>query len=118
MNITFMIGNGFDINLGLDTKYTDFIKVYRSIQPRDNKIIRRFKEEIIEQNLPLWANAEMAFGKQTSFISEDFTVEDYCNCHSHFCTALAEYLKGEQKRLVLSKEKLPVIAEKLFKSCK
>lgn len=24
MNITFLVGNGFDINLGLKTKYTDF----------------------------------------------------------------------------------------------
>lgn len=30
MNITFLIGNGFDRNLGLDTTYSDFIKVYKN----------------------------------------------------------------------------------------
>ena len=29
MNITFMIGNGFDRNLGLKTKYSDFIAWYK-----------------------------------------------------------------------------------------
>ena len=28
MNITFLIGNGFDLNLGLATAYSDFVKYY------------------------------------------------------------------------------------------
>ena len=116
MNVTFMIGNGFDINLGLRTQYTDFIEVYRKIQPQDNEIIKRFKSEIIGKNLPLWSAAELAFGKQTSSISEDFTVVDYCNCHAHFCTELAEYLRGEQKKLVLNKENLPTISSNFSKA--
>ena len=111
MNITFMIGNGFDINLGLSTKYTDFINVYRKIQDQDNELIRKFKKEIIECDLPLWSNAELAFGKQTSLLNESFTVEDYCSCHSHFCRSLANYLREEQKKLVLSKEDSSVILE-------
>ena len=30
MYITFLIGNGFDLNLGLKTKYRDFLEVYTS----------------------------------------------------------------------------------------
>ena len=116
MNITFMIGNGFDINLGLATQYKDFIDIYRNIQVQDDEIIQKFKKNIINCDLPLWSNAEMAFGKQTSCINDNFSVEDYCYCHSHFCTALAEYLKVEQKKLELSKEKLPVIAENFSKA--
>lgn len=116
MNVTFMIGNGFDLNLGLRTKYTDFIKVYRKIQPQDDEIIKRFKNEIIGENLALWSEAELAFGKQTSSISEDFTVEDYCKCHIDFCTELAEYLRGEQKRLIFNKENLPTISSNFSKA--
>ena len=29
MNITFLIGNGFDRNLGLETTYSDFVKEYK-----------------------------------------------------------------------------------------
>lgn len=109
MNITFMIGNGFDLNLGLSTRYLDFINVYRNIQEQDNAIIEKFKEEIIESDIPLWSNAELAFGKQTSLLNENFTVVDYCRCHSHFCRSLANYLREEQKKLVLSKEDSSVI---------
>lgn len=116
MHITFLIGNGFDINLGLSTKYTDFIKVYRTVQNKDNETIRKFKEEIINQNLPLWANAEMAFGSQTSMITDGFTVEDYCNCHRDFCMALADYLREEQKRFKISKENSAQIVGKFSRA--
>ena len=29
MKITFLVGNGFDLNLGLDTNYSDFLKEYK-----------------------------------------------------------------------------------------
>lgn len=29
MNITFLIGNGFDLNLGLATACSDFVKFYK-----------------------------------------------------------------------------------------
>ena len=116
MNVTFMIGNGFDINLGLATRYTDFIEVYRKIQSHDDLAIQKFKKEIIDRNLPLWSNAELAFGQQTSFISDSFTVEDYSKCHSDFCRALANYLREEQKKLVLNKENAQSLAENFSKA--
>ena len=56
MNITFIVGNGFDINLGARTSYNDF---YKSLTPRQiiaNEIYRdiiRFKipESIINHEL-------------------------------------------------------------------
>ena len=38
MNITYLVGNGFDLNLGLQTKYTDFIKVYKNQVMSDKKL--------------------------------------------------------------------------------
>lgn len=34
-NITFLIGNGFDINVGLDTRYSDFYKYHTDCYPDD-----------------------------------------------------------------------------------
>lgn len=116
MNVTFLIGNGFDLNLGLSTKYKNFLEVYSKVQIWDSQIIQKFKKEIIKPNLELWANAEMAFGEQTASISDDFTVDDYCKCHSNFCEALANYLIDEQKRFVLNKENIPSMAEKFSKA--
>ena len=112
MNVTFLIGNGFDINLGLDTRYTDFIKLYCKDLSQDNFIIQKFKKDIIQRQLPLWSNAELAFGKQTTLITDHFTVEDYCNCHLDFCISLAKYLKDEQKKFVLNKENARSVSEK------
>ena len=38
MNITFMIGNGFDRNLGLKTTYSDFIKWYKKTPPKTDTL--------------------------------------------------------------------------------
>ena len=42
MNVTFMIGNGFDLRLGMKTRYTDMYDGYIST-PSDNEIIEIFK---------------------------------------------------------------------------
>ena len=72
MNITFLIGNGFDLNLGLDTRYTDFLAEYLQDNSQDNEEIKSFKADIRKQQCGnsdtsenLWANAELAFGRYT-----------------------------------------------------
>ena len=38
MNITFFIGNGFDLNLGLKTRYQDFYKYFHEHGTSNNMI--------------------------------------------------------------------------------
>lgn len=107
MNITYLIGNGFDLNLGLNTKYTDFIEIYQNLVS-GNVVIDSFRLRV-ESDLPLWSNAELAFGKST----KDFTnATEFCDCHENFCTELANYLKTQESRLYF--EKLGEIIPKLF----
>ena len=47
MNITFMIGNGFDLNIGLKTRYKDFILEYLKIDTKDD-MLKKFKKILIE----------------------------------------------------------------------
>lgn len=35
MNVTFLLGNGFDLNLGLSTSYKDFYSYYTKKEPND-----------------------------------------------------------------------------------
>ena len=65
MNITFLIGNGFDIKLGLKTRYTDFYPVYiASNKDKDiNDSAKRFAD-LIDSNYETWADFEMAFAKK------------------------------------------------------
>lgn len=44
MQITFLIGNGFDIGIGLKTRYEDFYKEYCIIRENDNDNIKNFKK--------------------------------------------------------------------------
>ena len=47
MNITFLIGNGFDLNLGLKTTYSDFLKEYTSVIDEKDPL-KSFKKYILK----------------------------------------------------------------------
>ncbi|KAA3611240.1 MAG: hypothetical protein D8M58_14815 [Calditrichaeota bacterium] len=78
MNILFIIGNGFDLNLGMKTKYTDFYKYYQSIDSSSDSIINLKKD--ISINLKNWSDLELALGKYTQNINSvkefDLVFED------------------------------------------
>ena len=95
MNITFLIGNGFDINLGLETRYSDFLKEYKTIKDGDNEYIKKFKKDILRDE-GFWSDAEKAFGEYTVEY-EDASI--YSECHIDFCEKLADYLKKQEERL-------------------
>lgn len=100
MNVTFLIGNGFDLNLGLNTKYTDFLQYYCHPKRKKTALIDSFANEILK-DAPLWSNAEWAFGEYTDeFDGTDRTVDDFCECHEDFCIQLSKYLRAEQTSLV------------------
>lgn len=99
MNITFLIGNGFDLNIGLETTYSAFLNKYVVPSDKDTPLIRYFKTEILEDK-DVWSNAEKAFGKATKkFKDEGYTAEDFCLCHEDFCVKLASYLLNQEQRL-------------------
>lgn len=99
MNITFLIGNGFDINLGLRTTFKEFVTHYRSNTENDSPLIKEFKK-IISENEPLWSNAEIEFGRYTSYFNGvTRTATDFYTCYDDFCKALAEYLDDEENKL-------------------
>ncbi|OUN92040.1 hypothetical protein B5F98_11685 [Pseudoflavonifractor sp. An44] len=98
MNITFLIGNGFDLNLGLSTKYEHFLKEYVRSES-ENYVIERFKQNILEES-DSWASAEEAFGKYTAKYYTNGAIV-FCNCHEDFCEKLARYLQEEESWLQL-----------------
>lgn len=96
MNITFMIGNGFDRNLGLATTYAEFVKEYKNLKP-ETKTIQDFRNHI-NDNEELWSSAEIALGQYTAQL-ESGKGAAFSECHSNICEELAKYLKGQQKRI-------------------
>jgi hypothetical protein len=52
MNITYLIGNGFDVNIGLKSSYADFYKSYVN-NHLDNEadVVTRFKNKISQLSM-------------------------------------------------------------------
>ncbi|MBR3872777.1 MAG: bacteriophage abortive infection AbiH family protein [Clostridia bacterium] len=98
MNITFMIGNGFDLNLGLETAYRHFLKHYLSHTDGDSPRVSYFKQKI-SQDWENWSDVELALGQ----ITKDYTGDDaaiaFMECYDDIFDKLAEYLTNEEKRL-------------------
>jgi len=99
MHITFLIGNGFDINLGLATKYSDFLNIYTMNNEKDSPMIKEFKKDI-KRNQNLWGYAEKEFGNYTdNFYHNGYNADDFFECYGDFCNSLANYLNDQLKKI-------------------
>lgn len=97
MNITFMIGNGFDIKMGLKSKYSDIYQVYTSDNnTNNNSIIQKFKE-VLRKDSPKyenWSDFEKAMGEH----AKDFeNQDDYVRCIRDFRNTMQNCLSKEQE---------------------
>lgn len=107
MNITFLLGNGFDIGLGLKTRYEDFYKQYTKISSADSEIIINFKNDLLNEDLNYskeivdWSDFEKAFGQYSKNFSVD-TKADYLKCFEDFVTKFNVYLEQEEKKVDFS----------------
>ena len=106
MNITFLIGNGFDRNLGLNTTYSDFIGVYKNSEAKTDTL-RKFRFDINE-NEQLWSSAELAFGQYTGKFGEG-EAELFAECQADFCENLARFLKEQELRINYTSAKDAII---------
>ena len=116
MNITYMIGNGFDIALGLKTRYSDFMKHYCGLDKKSKPVLTRFQDVIRINNCNLWSCAEEAFGKMdwSGFDSVN-TVKTFRECLLDFQNEFEIFLKNQWKRFVLPEGKEGTeIARQLF----
>lgn len=97
MNIVYLIGNGFDRNLGLRTSYRDFYNFYKK-QRSSNENIRRIKEFIANGESELWSDLEVALGK----ISTEFNnPDDFIEILKDISDNLLQYIKTEVRCLTI-----------------
>ncbi|MDE7193392.1 MAG: bacteriophage abortive infection AbiH family protein, partial [Oscillospiraceae bacterium] len=106
MNITFMIGNGFDVNLGLKTKFTDFYDTYfKSELDREvPKSVKNFIQLVLKDkdkfgNLDKWSDFEKAFAENM-----EGSVDDVGEILEDFTIQFAEYLRKEDEKCDYSNE--------------
>jgi hypothetical protein len=97
MNILYIIGNGFDLNLKLETRYTDFYNYYTSI---DNKseIINKLKASISE-DISTWSDLELALGLFTTHLTTNDQVDEVLE---DIVKNLSDYLQEEESKFDVS----------------
>lgn len=95
MNITHIIGNGFDINQGIPTSYAHFYEYYLQLVPKDDdpEIVKSFRvmlyNNLLEHKTELWSDMEIALGK----VTEDYnSAEDYNTVYMDVYNHLMEYI--------------------------
>lgn len=88
MNITFLIGNGFDLNLKLNTRYSDFYKYYIKNDPKD------LLSKSIKEDYEIWSDLEVGLGEFLKDIGEN-QIEEFLDSKSTLEKMLSEYLTLE-----------------------
>lgn len=102
MNVTFLIGNGFDLGIGLKTAYSDFYNVYCKSDSNDSLAVKKFKSEI-QGNYENWSDFEAAFGEYATNVENG---EDYLEVFEDFVEKFSDYLKREEENFDPSKSTL------------
>ena len=100
MQIVYIIGNGFDLNLGLKTTYQDFYKAYTPSQ-NNSAAIGTFKDAI-NADIVNWSDLELSLGCYTKNLS---TVEELDSIHESVVDGLANYLSQIQDEFINDKLK-------------
>lgn len=105
MNITFLIGNGFDINLGLNTRYSDFYPYFVEKSKETNMIRKWLKKDEL-----LWADLEEQLGRKLENVKEheeDKFYEDKAELDG----LLLEYLGQEQRKVSIHNKEVEISTE-------
>ena len=104
-NITFLIGNGFDLGLGLKTSYNDF---YQSLKTDSkNDVINS-----IRNDRNLWADMEVGLGRILSTYTTK-TIDNYLNDLTQIEDLLSDYLEKQNNRFHIEDE--AKVSESLLK---
>lgn len=109
--VSVLIGNGFDIGLGLNTRYSDFLERYlKPDYPIRTEAIRAMKNDIrnqIHNDSVSWSDAEIAFGELefSKYPHNEGGVGALAECEGDFSSALKSYLLDQDSRFCIPHER-------------
>ena len=92
MYVTFIIGNGFDLSLGMKTRYTDVYAEYIK-EKSNNPTIQALKKELAN-NYENWTDFEMGMAEYAGKLKDE---RELIECVRDFRKFLTGYLKREEK---------------------
>lgn len=118
MQITFLVGNGFDIAAGVDTSYGAFYNWY-CVKKSNIEHIKKFRQEIrndVKNGGSNWADFEIGLGQYTKNFTPS-TVNEFFDCyedaHEHIVQFLEEQ-KAKNKNESLSEDQIDAFTDNLL----
>lgn len=93
MNILFLLGNGFDKNLGFPTSYAEFYDYYLSDKLKPellNDDVKKLRDDI-DENRGDWSDLELQMGRYLSKVDDEQTAD---TIHRSLKFGLIEYLNS------------------------
>lgn len=90
MNIVYLLGNGFDINLGMKTRYSDFYINFKE-KNSSSDLVKKLQNSISE-NIINWSDLELALGEYTS---EFNTIDEFDEVYECLLNSLCDYIDEE-----------------------
>lgn len=105
MNTVFIIGNGFDINLGMKTRFLDFLEYYLNVETTSD-LIKELKKDI-SKDIENWSDLELALGRYTAKLHStrefDEVFEDILDNLARYLQKVEgdfDYSKKDEKKLL------------------
>lgn len=114
--ITFILGNGFDLSLHMETSYSHVYKTYLDT-PSSSNTITNFKNELRNRTpFDKWADFETGMAEYAGTLSSE---EEFVECVRDFKRHMAKHIRQEDERLkniVSDRNYYPQIIKELDRS--
>ena len=98
MRILFVLGNGFDISIGLHTGYQDFYDYYLK-QPSGDAVVEHLKNYLKTARYTMWADLEMGLGAYTAQVE---SIDQMKLIYNDLGDKLRDYLRKEEDSFSIS----------------
>lgn len=95
MNITFLIGNGFDVGVGLKSKFSDYFPIYIEESRNKETSLKKLADDI-DSNKAEWSYFERQLGVYLKNFNKD-TKSEFIAQLKDFETGFISYLKKSEK---------------------
>ena len=102
MRILYLIGNGFDIAMGLKTGYQEFYDHYLA-QKSSNPAVAKLKDYLKTERYSTWADLEKGLGSYTAKVDSS---EEMKQVFYDISDSLKAYLKGENDAFSVTSDAL------------
>lgn len=115
MNITFIIGNGFDLQNKLETSFLHFFDYVTNNNEmnHDNPIYMNYKKSL-STNSAHWANFEKQLGKYTFNLKNQSEADNFIDDLTELRNDFIEYMKIQEKKFNINEDQKEDILKRTY----